>query len=159
MELRRSRADSGGADDAVAALADGLGGVSMEHATPTPPLSSAASPSSVGSGSSGSPHARRRPTAAVPATAAVRIPTLVDLCVDALAARPHALTGDDLAGLGPELSARLLARIIELVRLDYAVARAFLQSGHEDIVAALQGLDLLAGLTALSPHTACRPAR
>jgi hypothetical protein len=149
MELQRSA----GAD-AMAALADGLGGLAMERPPPltSASLSSAASPSSVGGSSGGSPHqhARRRQ---------VVVPSLVDLCVDALAARPHVLTGDDLAALGPELSARLLARIIELVRLDYTVARAFLQCGHEGIVSALEGLDLLAGLTALSPHTACRPAR
>jgi len=84
------------------------------------------------------------------------VPTLLALCIDVLAAEPHVLTPGALAGLGEQLSAHLLARILSRGKLDFVVARTFLQSGHAGIAEALREVDLLAGLVGAA-HTPCRP--
>lgn len=81
---------------------------------------------------------------------------MLSLCADVVARNAHGLTPQHLEALGEQLSSLLLLRIVALGRLDFHIARTFLDSRFEGIVEALQGLDLLAGLSAVAP-TACRP--
>lgn len=86
------------------------------------------------------------------------VPSLVSLTADVVARHAHSLRPEHLQFLGEYLSTLILSHVIANKKLDYYVAKTFLESGHETIVEALGELDLLAGISAVAP-SACRPSK
>ena len=68
------------------------------------------------------------------------------------------LQPEHLVYVGERLSVLLLSKIVAKQRLDYSIAKSFIESGHPSIVDALNELDLLAGIPSI-PQTACRPLK
>lgn len=81
----------------------------------------------------------------LPAPVAVRTPpTLAELCVAVIADNATHLV--DLSGTDLVSCASILTAVLDRGKLTFDIAHVFLKAGHDEIKAALQGLDLLAGV-------------
>lgn len=85
-----------------------------------------------------------------------RVPSLVELASDVVAAHAHMLLPEHLEHIGEKMTALLLFKIIRARRLDFTIAKTFLGCTFSSIQEALKDVDLLAGISAV-PQTPCRP--
>jgi len=79
------------------------------------------------------------------------VPSLQNIILERLAARPELVTTDAIDALDETVATALLKNIMARQALNTRIARTFIASRHEDLAGALSALDLVAGTDRVGP--------